>query len=60
MKLLLKVIKRVVLSFALLYSFNILVSSYNLNVAVNIYSLIMVSILGIPGMIALLSLKLLL
>ena len=60
MKLLLKVIKRVVLSFALLYSFNLLVSSYNLNVAVNIYSLIMVSILGIPGMIALLSLKLLL
>ena len=60
MKLLFKIIKRIVLSFALLYSFNLLVSSYNLNVAVNIYSLLMVSILGIPGMIALLSLKLLL
>lgn len=60
MKLLFKITKRIVLSFALLYSFNLLVSSYNLNVAVNIYSLLMVSILGIPGMIALLSLKLLL
>lgn len=60
MKLIFKITKRIVLSFALLYSFNLLVSSYNLNVAVNIYSLLMVSILGIPGMIALLSLKLLL
>ena len=60
MKLVVKLVKRVVLAFALLYSFNLLVSGYNLNIAVNIYTLLMVTFLGVPGMIALLTLKLLL
>ena len=48
-----KLIKRLVLSFTIIYSFNLLISSFNLNVAVNPYSVGLVCITGIPGFIAL-------
>lgn len=59
MKKLLKLIRRIALSFALIYSFNILVASLNLNIAVNPFSVGIVSALGVPGMISLVIVKLL-
>lgn len=53
----LKVLKRITFSFAALYSFNILLSSFNLNIAVNPISLGVVSALGVPGMISLVIIK---
>ena len=53
MKLLKRIIKRIVLSFAIIYSFNLLISSFNLNVAVNQYSVGLVYFTGIPGVISL-------
>ena len=56
-KLLKIVIKKLVLAITLIYSFNILVSSFNLNVAVNPYSIGVVYFTGIPGMISLVIIK---
>ncbi len=57
MKYITKILKRIVFSFTVLYSFNILVSSFNLNVAVNPISLGVVSTMGIPGMVSLVIIK---
>ena len=57
MKKILKLLKRVTFSFAALYSFNILLASFNLNIAVNAISLGIVSVLGVPGMISLAIIK---
>lgn len=50
-----KVVKKVVLAIALLYSFNLLVSSMNILIPINYISIGVVSILGIPGLLSLLA-----
>lgn len=50
-----KLVKKVVLAIALLYSFNLLVSSMNILIPINYISIGVVSILGIPGLLSLLA-----
>lgn len=57
MKMLMSIIKKVVLSICMLYSFNLIVSGAGYYVPINIASITVVSFLGIPSIVALLALK---
>ena len=52
-KKLIVVLKRVVFSFILLYSLNLFVNSLNIIIPINIFTLGVVSFLGIPGIFSL-------
>ena len=49
MDFLVRTLKRVVLSFGLLYSYNAFMSFYNLPIPINIYTILITTIFGIPG-----------
>ena len=53
-----KIVKNVVLSIALLYSFNVLVSSLDILIPINYITVAIISFLGIPGLLFLLVLHL--
>ena len=53
MKRIFKILKKIVFSFGILYAYNILMQSYNLPIPINIYTILIVSILGIPGFLGL-------
>ena len=53
-----KGIKKIVVAIALLYSFNVLISSLDILIPINYVSVGVVSILGIPGLLSLLAVKL--
>ena len=55
---LLKLVKKVVMAIALLYSFNLLLSSLNILVPINYISIGTVSLLGIPGLLSLIAIRL--
>lgn len=57
-KIIFKVVKKIVLAFAFLYSFNLMLSSLEILIPINYISLGMVSTLGIPGLLTLLGLYL--
>lgn len=57
MKKIMLVIKRIVMGLCMLYTFNILVSKTGLIIPINIYSIAIVSLLDIPGILLLLLLK---
>ena len=50
MKLFFKVIKKFVLSMFILYGFNLLAVNFNLMIPINIFTSLIVLILGIPGL----------
>lgn len=60
MKKVLLIIRKIVIGLCMLYTFNVLVSKTGFVAPINIYSLIIVSVFGLPGMISLLVLKILL
>ena len=45
--------KKVILSFCIIYAFDIVASGLNIIIPINIVTIIVVSILGIPGLLAL-------
>ena len=47
------VLKKVVVAFVILYGFNLLVSSINIFVTINLVTVGIVSILGLPGLLSL-------
>ena len=53
MKYLFQLLKKVVVSFGLLYAYNILMQSFNLPIPINLITVIVTTILGIPGFIGL-------
>ena len=53
-----KVVKKVVVAIALLYSFNLLVSSMDILIPINYIYVGTVSLLGIPGLLSLLTMHL--
>ena len=53
MKYLYKLFKRIVLSFGTLYAYNILMQSFNLPIPINIFTIFITTILGVPGFIGL-------
>lgn len=57
MKKIMLIIKRIVMGLCMLYTFNILVSKTGLIIPINTYSILLVTILDIPGIILLLILK---
>ena len=53
MKYLYKLLKKVLISFGLLYSYNLLMGQYNVPIPINIITIAITTILGIPGFIGL-------
>ena len=43
-------IKQSIVSFILLYSFNIIMSGYNFYIPINIFTLLITAFLGLPGL----------
>ncbi len=60
MKKILFIIRKIVVALCMLYTFNVLVSKTGYTVPINIYSIGFVSVLGMPGMVSLLILKVIL
>ena len=50
-----KVVKRIIFAFVVLYGLNVIVSSINIFIPINIFTLGVVSILGVPGLLSLIS-----
>lgn len=53
MKYLFKLFKKVLISFGILYTYNILMGHFNIPIPINIYTITITTILGIPGFISL-------
>ena len=53
MKYISRIVKRVIVSFGLLYAYNIMMQSFNLPIPINIYTISITAILGIPGFVGL-------
>ena len=53
MKYLVKLFRKLIVSFGILYAYNMLMGHFNLPVPINIYSIGITTILGIPGFIGL-------
>ena len=58
-KILVKVVRRVIFAFLVLYGLNVILNSVNFNIPINIVTLSIGTILGIPGIIVLIILRLL-
>jgi len=53
LKIILKVIKRIIISSFLLYGYNILVQPVGLIIPINIFTIAAISILGVPALLCL-------
>ena len=53
LKFIFKIIKRVVISSFLLYAYNILMQPMNLMIPINIFTVLALSILGVPALLCL-------
>lgn len=53
------VVKKVIIAIFMLYGINLLISSLNILIPINIVSIILVSLLGVPGILTLVILFLL-
>ena len=50
MKYLLKIVKRIVVSITVLYGLNLIISTMDIVLPINIVSIVMLSVLGFPGL----------
>ena len=50
-----KIVRKVVFAFVVLYGLNVIVSSMNIFIPINIFTLSIVSFLGVPGLLSLIS-----
>lgn len=48
-----KICKKIILSFCIIYAFNIVAVGLNIFIPINVITLLIVTILGIPGLLAL-------
>ncbi len=58
-KILVKVVRKVIFAFLVLYGLNVILNSVNFNIPINLVTLSIGTVLGIPGVIVLIILKLL-
>ena len=58
MKIAARALKRITMSLAFLFSYDVFVSAFGIGIAVNPFSIATTSILGIPGFISMVILKL--
>lgn len=54
MKKVLSLLKKVILSFIILYGYNLIASNFNMVIPINIITVGVVAILGVPSLVALL------
>ena len=59
MKYLYRLFKKIILSFSLLYVYNIFMNQFNIPIPINIFTIGIITILGIPGFISLITFYLL-
>ena len=57
MKVIFKYVKKFILGGFMLYAYNLIASSFNITVPINIFTIITVGLLDIPGLAALIILK---
>ena len=57
-KILVKVVRKVIFAFLVLYGLNVILSSVSFNIPINLVTLSIGTILGIPGIVVLIILKL--
>lgn len=57
MKKILYILKRVVLSFIILYGYNLIASNFNMVIPINVITVLVVAVLGVPSLVALLLLR---
>ena len=57
MKKILNLLKKVILSFIILYGYNLIASNFNMVIPINIITVGVVAILGVPSLVALLLLR---
>ena len=50
-----KVVKKVIFAFVLLYGLNVIISSLNIFIPINIFTLTIITFLGVPGLLSLIS-----
>lgn len=53
MKIVFKLIKRIIISFFLIYAYNLIVQPINLMIPINIYTVGSVTFLGVPALLSL-------
>ena len=57
-KIIVKVVRKVIFAFLVLYGLNVILSSVSFNIPINLVTLSIGTILGIPGIVVLIILKL--
>ena len=57
-KIIVNILKRIIFAFLLLYSLNISIKSFGIMIPINIFNIIVTTILGVPGIVCLVILKL--
>lgn len=50
-----KIVKKILFAFVVLYGLNVIVSSINIFIPINLFTITVVSLLGIPGLLSLIS-----
>ena len=53
MNMILKIVKRIILAFCIIYCFNLIASGLDIIIPLNVITISLVTILGIPGLISL-------
>lgn len=59
MKFIFRILRRIILSTFLLYGYNLIAVNFNMIIPINIYTIVFVTVLGIPSILALLLFKIL-
>ncbi len=57
MKKIMLIIKRIVLSYFVLYGYNLIAINFNMVIPINIITVALIAVLGVPSLLALLLLK---
>jgi inhibitor of the pro-sigma K processing machinery len=57
-KIIVNILKRIIFAFLLLYSLNISIKSFGIIIPINIFNIMVTTILGVPGIVCLVILKL--
>lgn len=57
MKKVFEILKKVVLSFVILYSYNLIAVNFNMIIPINLFTVLIVAILGAPALLALILFK---
>ncbi|MEG0794240.1 MAG: pro-sigmaK processing inhibitor BofA family protein [Bacilli bacterium] len=53
LKVIFQIVKKIVLAFCLVYGFNLIVPGLNIFIPINIITILVVTLLGIPGLLSL-------